>query len=76
MRKQENQQDESRSKLRARNQGLSNVSTQFGPPDRVTNFTGNSTHSALDKRNYNESEEIEFKPNTRPDALGKSKDEI
>ena len=27
-------------KQRARNQGPSDVSAQFGPPDRVTNFTG------------------------------------
>ena len=37
----------------------------------MTNFTGNSTHSVLCKRNCNKSEEIEFKTNTRPDALGK-----
>ena len=37
----------------------------------MKNFSGNSTHSVLGKRNCNKSEEIEFKPNTRPDALGK-----
>ena len=51
-------------KQRPRNQGPSDVSAQFGPPDHVTNFTGNSTHSVLGKRNCNKSEEIEFKPNT------------
>ena len=70
MRKQEEHQREE-SKSRARNQGPSDVSAQFGPPDCVTNFTGNSTHSVLGKRNCNKSEEIEFKPNTRPDVLGK-----
>ena len=58
---------------RARNQGPPDIPAQLGPPDCVTNFTGSSTHSnsVLGKRNRNKSEEIEFKPNTRPDALGK-----
>ena len=53
-------------KQRATNQGLSDISVQVGPPDRVTSFTGSSTHlnSVLGKRNRNKSEEIEFKPNT------------
>ena len=70
MRKQEEHQREE-SKSRARNQGPSDVSAQFGPPNCVTNFTGNSTHSVLGKRNCNKSEEIEFKPNTRLDVLRK-----
>ena len=51
----------------------SDVSAQFGPPNCVTYFTGDSTHSVLGKRNCNKSEEIECKPNTQPDhdALGK-----
>ena len=36
-------------KQRARNQGLSDISAQFGPPDRVTNFTGSATHSGQEK---------------------------
>ena len=40
-------------KQRARNQGPSGVSAQFGAPDHVTNFTGNSTHSVLGKRDCN-----------------------
>ena len=60
-------------KQRARNQGPSDISAQFGPPDRVTNFTGSSTRSnlVLGKRNRNKSEEIEFQLNTQLDALGK-----
>ena len=58
-------------KQRARNQGASDVSAQFGPLDRVTNFTGNFTHSFLGKSICSKSEEIEFKPNAQPDALGK-----
>ena len=73
MRKQEERLQEKAKAQRARNQGPSDISAQLGPPDRVTNFTGSSTHSnsVLGKRNCNKSEEIEFKPNTQPDALGK-----
>ena len=60
-------------KQRATNQDLSDISVQVGPPDRVPSFTDSSTHlkSVLGKRNRNKSEEIEFKPSTRPNVLGK-----
>ena len=73
MRKQEEHLQEKSKSKRARNQGPSDISAQFGPPDRVTNFTGSSTrsNSVLGKRNHNKSEEIEFQPNTQLDALGR-----
>ena len=47
--------------------------TQFGPPDRVKNFTGSFLHSnsVLGKRIHNQNKEIKFIPNAQPEALRK-----
>ena len=50
------------------------VCAQFGPPDRVTNFTGSFKHSnsVLGKRIHNQNKEIKiYTKRTQPKALGK-----
>ena len=67
MRKQEEHlQEKSKS-----NQGPSDISAQLGPPDGVTNFTGSSSYTFKFSVGQKKCEEIEFKSNIQPDALGK-----